>query len=467
MKMPRPVRFALVALIFSTATRMSLAQGDLAPTGTPGPTFKTLQQVEPRTDLQKAPASAVDTSNAAFDFIINQPGSYYLSANLAVTKQNGIRITVEGVTLDLNGFEISRPSGMGDQGIEITATGNRAVVHSGSIRAFSRGIVANGVTGCEFRHLSVSGCGGGIAPGNHALVERCRLNGNAGNSISAGVGCSIIHCTVSANIGGTPIFAGNGSSVTDCTVTGNTVSGHGISVGIGCTVARCTVSGNTVDGNGVNTEDRAVVSECNVSGNTAVYGILVGENSVITDCTAANNTHTSSPVSAGISAGDGCVVTSCSASGNNSTVTPSPSTGMGFEIGENSTIQKCTARLNDGDGIRVSSNCLVSHNSSGTNGIGSNNAAGIHATGDDSRIEANNVANNDRGIDVDDAGNLIIKNSASGNGVNYDIVSGNVFGPIVDRTAISSLATPTPAPVTGNSAASTIGTTDPWANISY
>jgi hypothetical protein len=57
--------------------------------------------------------------------------------------------------------------------------------------------------------------------------------------------------------------------------------------------------------------------------------------------------------------------------------------------------------------------------------------------------------------------NVIVKNTASYNTTNYHIVAGNVFGPIVDRIL------PASAAVDGNSAPSSAGTTDPWANISY
>ena len=40
------------------------------------------------------------------------------------------------------------------------------------------------------------------------------------------------------------------------------------------------------------------------------------------------------------------------------------------------------------------------------------------------------MTDNDRGIDVDVTGNLIVKNSASGNTTNYDIAAGNKTGTI-------------------------------------
>src|SRR3982750_3474281 len=87
----------------------AFSQGSLTPPGPPGLTMKRLDEVEPRTNLQAMPAPAgVDTTNPGYHFIINQPGSYYLSANLAVTKTNGIQVSAEGVTLDLNGFQIAR-----------------------------------------------------------------------------------------------------------------------------------------------------------------------------------------------------------------------------------------------------------------------------------------------------------------------------------------------------------------------
>src|SRR6476619_3575825 len=191
------VRFLLVSG-FQLFTVSAFSQGSLTPPGAPGPTFKTLQQVEPRTDLQATPAPpGVDTTNGAYHFIINQPGSYYLSANLAVTKANGIQINAEGVTLDMNGFQISRASGSGGNGIEIAAISNRAAVRDGSIRGFAQGIQssfgASYARGCAFRDLAVRNCtSAGIVAGDGAIVESCRAHDNSGSrGIFANIGSTL------------------------------------------------------------------------------------------------------------------------------------------------------------------------------------------------------------------------------------------------------------------------------------
>jgi parallel beta-helix repeat protein len=113
------------------------------------------------------------------------------------------------------------------------------------------------------------------------------------------------------------------------------------------------------------------------------------------------------------------------------------------------------------DGVRVSSQCLVVNNTCDDNGASGGDGAGIHATTGDNRIDGNTVTRNDRGIDVDFSGNLIIRNSASGNTTNYVIAADNRYGPVVDITAAGTAA------VNGNSAADTVITTHPWANFAF
>src|SRR5256714_9714470 len=397
------------------------SQGNLTPPGPPGPTMKKLDEVEPRTNLQASPAPAgVDTTNPNYHIIIIHPGSYYLSANLGVTKTSGIQINAEGVTLDLNGFQIARASGSGGDGIQISVAAHSFTVLNGSVKGFAVGINGlngnSGARGSKLHELAVSGCTStAIFGGPGAVLEGCRVHDNTGtNGISCGTACNLTNCTASNN---TVTFA--------------------IAAGVGCALTNCTASNNA-----------------------SSYGIYADAGSSITHCNAVGN-FGADVFSSGIGTSTGCTITASTAYGNYSNnATLSSYTGVGFDLGSGNTIQGCTAANNRGDGIRLLNFTLARGNnctSNGSNGDG----AGIHAISFSNRIEANNVVINDRGIDVDGPGNVIIQNTARQNTINYDIAANNVFGAIIDRTAAISVA------VSGNSAPSSAGTTDPWANISY
>ena len=92
-------------------------------------------------------------------------------------------------------------------------------------------------------------------------------------------------------------------------------------------------------------------------------------------------------------------------------------------------------------------------------GLDAAGGANIHATISDNRIEGNQVTDADRGIDVDTSGNLIIRNSASGNASNYEIAANNVVGVIVQGTLSGAIS--------GATGGAGVGTTDPWANLSF
>jgi hypothetical protein len=61
-------------------------QGPLTPPGAPAPTFKTLDQIEPRRDIAKLSGSG------GFNYVIAAGGSYYLSGNFSVDQTNGINV---------------------------------------------------------------------------------------------------------------------------------------------------------------------------------------------------------------------------------------------------------------------------------------------------------------------------------------------------------------------------------------
>ena len=374
----------------------SLVAGPLTPpVGPVTSTNKTLQEVEPRT--------AINLTNTPGDadslFKITQPGSYYLTGNITgLAGRHGIEITTSGVTLDLMGFALSGSA-------EVPA------LDGVSTTVFSR-------TNITIRNGSVRGWGGeGVDLGtfgafNSAVID-VHASGNTGNGIASGSGSTIAGCTASFNTGD-GIVAGEGSTITGCTAFGNI--GNGISASTGISITGCTAYNNTGS------------------------GITAGNGNMVAGCTASFNT------GSGILAGSGSTITGCTASFND---------GNGISASTGSTISNCTTRANALDGIRVSFSCVVLANTCSGNG---GNGSGIHVTGSDNRIEGNNCINAGRGIDVDLAGNIIIKNTCSGNTFNWDVVAGNVCLVVQGVTG---------GAILGNTGGIAPGSTDPNANFSY
>jgi len=393
---------------FATATALTLTAAGLLfagplnpPAGPITSTNKTLQEVEPRI--------AINLTNTPGDadslFKITQPGSYYLTGNITgVVGKHGIEIAASGVTLDLMGFDLSGIPAMG------AFDGVSATIFN--------------LTNITVRNGSVRGWGDeGVDLGSNVAINSAIIDVRASDNTGFG------------------IAIGSYSTITGCTATRNTSGG--IFGQFNCTITACMVSFNT--GNGVATGQGSTITGCTTSRNTG-NGILTGDGCTITGCTAQVNTLN------GIAAGNGNTITGCTASYN---------TASGITT-NGSMIAGCTTAYNTNNGIRVESGCVVLANTCFSNGSGSGVGAGILAAGSDNRIEGNNCTGADRGIDVDGAGNIIIKNTCSGNTTaNWDIVANNVVGPILDRAA------PASASILGNSAPSSLGTTDPNANFTY
>lgn len=415
------------------AAGSALAQGNLTPLSGPEPSMKTLGQIEPRIDV--ATLTGDDNSHV----IISNAGSYYLSANLAVTKTNGIIISTAGVTLDLNGFEIGRVSGSGGDGVRINFGYDRATVRNGTLRGFSYGIncfLPPYAKGCLFEKLAVTGCSAyGIYAGESARVVDCRAHDNSGSGIWAEDTSVISGCTAQANLGPYGISGGPGSTISGCTASGNQAT-YGIRGDFGSTISNCTARVNQ-----------------------GTYGIF-GNGATITGCAAYNNVGTTA-TSYGIYGSGPNTIIGCTSYLNSNTNTPATADhGVGIFASTGSIVKNCSVRSNRGDGIRVNGSCLVEGNNCASNG-NNGDGAGIHSTSTFNRIEANTVTSNDRGIEVDSTSSLIIRNSASNNSTNYVIAVSNRYGPIIDITANGAAA------VNGNSAVDTTTTTHPWANFSH
>ena len=179
--------------------------------------MKSLDQIEPRTPISSAP------------FTITQPGSYYLTTNLVVSRGNAITIATNGVTLALSGFTIASaaPSAGGyailingrlhnlrlrDGFIDGGVTNSSNGVYSGP--GFAYGIAYLGAQPLNVlvSQVSVAGClDDGINLGNldSALVESCTVRTVGGYGIVA----STVRGCVAVNCGYTAIW---GDQVSDC-----------------------------------------------------------------------------------------------------------------------------------------------------------------------------------------------------------------------------------------------------------
>lgn len=217
-------------------------------------------------------------------------------------------------------------------------------------------------------------------------------------------------------------------------------AGRGILTGAGAVITHCLAFSNA--GTGISCDNNSVVSECVARAN-AGNGIQVVAGATVTACVASQNTQ------AGIATGGAARIVDCTAYDND---------GDGIDGSASSLISGCAASANGGDGIEVSSDSHVFGNTCDSNG--SIDGAGIHTITSDNRIEANNCTDNDRGIDVDAAGNIVIRNTCTGNGTNWDIAVGNAVAPIVSAATNA-------AAISGSTYAGALGSTDPNANFSY
>lgn len=323
------------------------AQGILTPPGSPAPTMKSLDQVEPRivVDASHTPGD----SNSLFK--ITQPGSYFLTTNLTgVSGKHGISIESSAVTLDLNGFTLSGVAGSFN-GINITnAIVTGITVRNGAIRNWGKDGVSASASGGGF---------GEIFSDLHLLN-----NGAAGLSVLRAL---VVHCDAQSQFSGPGIQAYE-SRVLNCVVTGNQT---------------------------------------------------------------------------GIAAFAGTSVEGCAGKFN----------GTGIDAGAGSSVVNCNIQASGGSGIFLREKSRLTGNI-----VSDGSAAGIFCAGTNNVIEANQIINNaGAGLSLTNVGvmgNLILRNTARGNGTNYLMGTGNSFGPVVNVNGVGDISAVPNA-------------NHPWANFSY
>lgn len=384
------------------------------PTGPVAPTYKTLTEVEPRTAIN----ATTTPGDADSVFRITQRGSYYLTGNITgVLGKHGIEIAADDVSIDLCGFSI------------LGAPGSFAGVFVGEFHS-----------GLQIRGGTVSNWGfSGISTSSvqNMLVESLIAESNGDYGIECELNAVVRFCIASGN-GRAGIRVGWASVVQECVAASNRL--NGIDAYEGCTVRGCSVKSNT--GVGIDAGGACSLTACAAEGNTGA-GIEAGYGSTLESCIAFTNG------GAGLLVHDAVTVTRSTSHLN---------TGAGIAAGNECTIDSCSVNDNRLDGIVVPLRCAVRNNHCYGNGRDTGDGAGIHATAGGNRIEGNNCALADRGIDIDAALNFIARNVCEGNGVNWTVVAGNFC--LVIQGGPSGA-------INGNAGGVSPGSTDPNANFSY
>lgn len=207
---------------------------------------------------------------ATFPIIINQAGSYVLTSNLVVTDPNlnAIEITVNDVTLDLNGHKIQGPN---------TGAGNANGIYAADRYSIT---IKNGrIWGFGQCGVWLYSSGGTTEKGAGHIIEDIQATNNAYGGIRFAAGL-IINCTANNN-GSIGISAWN-STVTNCTANNN--NGYGMAA-YTSTITQCTTNYNSTSGIISNS---SIIKNCTVC-NNSYHGIYSGEPSYSKSYIMENN----------------------------------------------------------------------------------------------------------------------------------------------------------------------------------
>lgn len=320
--------------IFASTSMGVFGQGPLTPPGAPGPSMKSLDQIEARTPVSTLP------------LVIAAPGSYYLTKSLHFgdASGNAISITADNVTLDLNGFTLSSDASVTGSGIVITGT-KGIVVRDGTIT----GTTVVAVSGTGFNRNWTATPGGfsmGVSDfaSTGSRFSGLTIHGTRTSGIHANQGAVLSGISVSG-CGTRCIDTNEGAAIDGCQAA--MCAGLGVSVSSG--VIRGTVSQNNAT-HGITATGQATLSACHTSDN-GWSGIMLTDGGIASHCTSVRNGN------AGIYAAYGSI-SQCSSSLN-------AHEGLSVFRG---TVANCNARLNGRSGIYAPSGS-VSHSQSSSNSV--------------------------------------------------------------------------------------------------
>ena len=288
------MKLPLYLLALSCASLQAQGGSLTPPPGSPAPSMKSLDQVEARTPLVEG-AAGVTIDAETGGITISESGSYYLTGNLSVTGGNGITITSNRVTLNLNGFLISSTANPAE-GHGISSISQNLSISNGTISGgynlaqdvgpgFEGGIGVGSLTGrSKITDIIVSNCSSfgisaGISPISLSTIASCQVNNVGGTGI---VGSHILDCSVvyskdkgiqGHHVTNCKVFSREGNaieaeSVSNCHAT--SVDGDGI---VASVVSNCFAHSH--EGTGIRATNLVSYSEGRFSpGNEDEFGIV-------------------------------------------------------------------------------------------------------------------------------------------------------------------------------------------------
>lgn len=207
---------------------------------------------------------------------ISNPGSYLLTGNVTGTGANGIAISADNVTLDLNGYAVSSAFSSGN-GILIASGLKGITVRNGLINGFNIGVQISStasqvvVEDLLVREAKVVGIQGNNINGRSVRISRCAVYDTGASTTSAdgtltiagiqvaNTGCLIEDCLVSRLL-----YNGSGSGL----LRGIQITGGGVQI-----IQRCTVVAENiaVSGIGMSLAPSAVRRDNTVLGFATTY----------------------------------------------------------------------------------------------------------------------------------------------------------------------------------------------------
>ncbi len=349
------VNIKLVAPLLAATAVLSYClignAGNLEPWAGPTvPTMKTLDEIEPRIAIN----SNNTPGDAAYEYIVSSPGSYYLPGNFTTTK-GGIKVGTDDVTIDLSGYTMTGPVSGSRSGFYLNGVDN-VEIRNGTIRSFRNGIFETANPEIGHRVINVRAVSNGLhgirLGGKNHLVKNCTASDNGHNATSDPYG----------------IYTGSGSTVMGNTVYNNgslsTASYiNGIGTGFGCTVTNNTVH---------KTGDQAK--------GLVIYGIKTGDGCTVTGNTSYYNGYKATGYVEGVFADHGSTVTGNTSYKNGLIATGALVYGIytrGCTVIGNTAYNNGNDATGDVYGFRFAGDSLVDQNLARNNGTGAGSAIQI------------------------------------------------------------------------------------------